>query len=40
MLKAELQRLKQALGDNDQLANEQLPNGVDGTVTTTPRKVA
>lgn len=31
-LKAELLRLKQALGDNDQLANEQLPNGVDGPV--------
>jgi arylsulfatase A-like enzyme len=31
-LKAELTRLKAAVGDNDQLANEQLPNGVDGTV--------
>ena len=31
-LKAELLRLKQALGDNDQLANAQLPNGVDGPV--------
>jgi arylsulfatase A-like enzyme len=31
-LKAELARLKQALGDQDQLANEQLPNGVDGPV--------
>jgi len=31
-LKAELQRLKQALQDEDQLANEQLPNGVDGPV--------
>jgi arylsulfatase A-like enzyme len=31
-LKAELLRLKQAVGDNDQLANEQLPNGVDGPV--------
>jgi arylsulfatase A-like enzyme len=29
-LKAELQRLKQSLGDTDQLANDQLPNGVDG----------
>jgi arylsulfatase A-like enzyme len=29
-LKAELTRLKQAVGDNDQLAHEQLPNGVDG----------
>lgn len=29
-LKAELLRLKQALRDEDQLANEQLPNGVDG----------
>jgi len=29
-LKAELTRLKQALGDQDQLANEQPPNGVDG----------
>jgi arylsulfatase A-like enzyme len=32
MLKAELLRLKQAVHDDDQLANEQLPNGVDGTV--------
>jgi arylsulfatase A-like enzyme len=31
-LKAELLRLKEALGDTDQLADEQLPNGVDGTV--------
>jgi arylsulfatase A-like enzyme len=31
-LKVELARLKQALGDNDQLAGEQLPNGVDGPV--------
>lgn len=31
-LKAELLRLKQAVRDQDQLANEQLPNGVDGTV--------
>jgi arylsulfatase A-like enzyme len=31
-LKAELARLKKAVGDNDQLANEQLPNGVDGPV--------
>jgi len=31
-LKAELLRLKQAVHDEDQLANEQLPNGVDGTV--------
>jgi arylsulfatase A-like enzyme len=31
-LKAELQKLKQALRDDDQLANEQLPNGVDGPV--------
>ena len=31
-LKAELARLKQAVKDEDQLANEQLPNGVDGTV--------
>ena len=29
-LKAELLRLKEALGDKDQLANDQLPNGVDG----------
>ncbi len=32
MLKAELLRLKQAVHDDDQLANEQLPNGVDGPV--------
>jgi arylsulfatase A-like enzyme len=31
-LKAELGRLKQSLGDTDQLANDQLPNGVDGPV--------
>lgn len=31
-LKAELQRLKKAVRDDDQLANEQLPNGVDGPV--------
>ena len=31
-LKAELYRLKQTLGDTDQFANEQLPNGVDGPV--------
>jgi arylsulfatase A-like enzyme len=31
-LKAELLRLKRALKDEDQLANEQLPNGVDGSV--------
>jgi arylsulfatase A-like enzyme len=31
-LEAELMRLKRAVGDEDQLANEQLPNGVDGTV--------
>jgi arylsulfatase A-like enzyme len=31
-LKAELLRLKQALRDDDQFANEQLPNGVDGPV--------
>ena len=31
-LKAELLRLKQAVGDTDQLANDQLPNGVDGPV--------
>ena len=31
-LKAELARLKRAVGDNDQLADVQLPNGVDGTV--------
>ena len=31
-LKEELFRLKRALGDEDQLANDQRPNGVDGTV--------
>jgi arylsulfatase A-like enzyme len=31
-LKAELLRLKQAMRDDDQFANEQPPNGVDGTV--------
>jgi arylsulfatase A-like enzyme len=31
-LKAELARLKVALGDEDQFADEALPNGVDGTV--------
>jgi N-sulfoglucosamine sulfohydrolase-like protein len=31
-LKAELLRLKHAMRDDDQLANEQLPNGVDGPV--------
>jgi arylsulfatase A-like enzyme len=31
-LKAELARLKRELRDDDQLANEQLPNGVDGPV--------
>jgi arylsulfatase A-like enzyme len=31
-LKTELLRLKEAVGDHDQLANEQLPNGVDGPV--------
>ena len=31
-LKAELARLKRAVRDDDQLANEQLPNGVDGPV--------
>ncbi|HEY8176310.1 MAG TPA: sulfatase [Gemmatimonadaceae bacterium] len=31
-LKSELLRLKRAVRDDDQLANEQLPNGVDGTV--------
>jgi arylsulfatase A-like enzyme len=31
-LKDELQRVKQAVRDNDQLADEQLPNGVDGSV--------
>ena len=32
MLKTELLRLKQALRDDDQFANDQLPNGVDGPV--------
>jgi arylsulfatase A-like enzyme len=32
-LKAELARLKRALGDNDQLADVQYPSGVDGTVS-------
>lgn len=32
-LKAELYRLKRALGDNDQLADIQYPSGVDGTVS-------
>jgi len=31
-LKTELARLKQAVRDDDQLANEQIPDGVDGTV--------
>ena len=31
-LKEELARLKRAVGDEDQLADEQLPNGVDGPV--------
>jgi len=31
-LKAELARVKSLVRDGDQLANEQLPNGVDGTV--------
>jgi arylsulfatase A-like enzyme len=31
-LRTELLRLKEALGDTDQLAQEQLPNGVDGPV--------
>jgi len=31
-LKAELSRLKRELKDDDQLANEQIPNGVDGSV--------
>jgi arylsulfatase A-like enzyme len=31
-LKAELSRLKQEMRDDDQLANEQIPNGVDGPV--------
>jgi arylsulfatase A-like enzyme len=32
LLKEELQRLKQAVRDDDRFANEQLPNGVDGAV--------
>ena len=32
ILRTELYRLKEALGDTDQFANEQLPNGVDGPV--------
>jgi arylsulfatase A-like enzyme len=31
-LKTELARLKREVGDQDQLANDNLPNGVDGTV--------
>jgi len=31
-LKAELARLKREMRDDDQLSNEQLPNGVDGPV--------
>jgi arylsulfatase A-like enzyme len=31
-LKAELARLKQSVGDTDQFANDQFPNGVDGPV--------
>jgi arylsulfatase A-like enzyme len=31
-LRAELMRLKKSFGDTDQLADEQLPNGVDGPV--------
>ena len=31
-LKTELQRLKRAVKDDDQLASEQLPNGVDGPI--------
>ena len=33
-LKTELLRLKKSLKDDDQFANEQLPNGVDGPVAT------
>ena len=33
-LKTELLRLKKALRDDDQFANEQIPNGVDGPVAT------
>jgi hypothetical protein len=33
-LKRELARLKTSLRDEDQFANEQLPNGVDGPVAT------
>jgi arylsulfatase A-like enzyme len=32
VLKTELERLRRELRDEDQFANEQLPNGVDGTV--------
>ncbi len=32
-LKAELARLKNAVGDRDQLASDQIPNGVDGPVS-------
>jgi arylsulfatase A-like enzyme len=32
-LKAELQRLKQSLKDDDRLADVQIPNGVDGPIT-------
>jgi arylsulfatase A-like enzyme len=32
-LKAELARLKNAIGDRDQLASDQIPNGVDGPVS-------
>jgi hypothetical protein len=44
-LKTELLRLKAAVRDEDQLANEQLPNGVDGTAarirgTTSPQPPA
>src|SRR4029078_12220504 len=31
-LKAELARLKREMRDDDQLANDQLPNGVDGPI--------
>ncbi len=31
-MKTELAKVKQAVGDEDQLANEQIPNGVDGPV--------
>ena len=33
-LKTELLRLKKSLKDDDQFANDQLPNGVDGPVAT------